>query len=82
MLNPQLAGIQAENTISEYVTKCGCKDARDVAKVLEMLIAKSARAIETYCGNESAVIICERTVAYLIAEPQRPDTMGSANDDS
>ena len=69
MPNPKESAVEAERLLVEFVQKVGCKNSDDVASVLELLISKSARAIEKYCGNGAAVAVCNKTASYVEANP-------------
>lgn len=47
----------------------GCQNSDDIANVLEMLISKTARAIESTAGNERAILSCKRTAYQVENKP-------------
>lgn len=69
MPNPTEAACKSESLIKQYVDSMGCKSPDDVRKVLEMLISKSARAIEKCANNEAAIGVIERTRKQIELNP-------------
>ena len=67
MLTPDQAAEIAEHVIVEYVLSIGCNNEKEIQNALEMLISKSARAIEKSTGNQAAQIILNRT-SYKLAK--------------
>ncbi len=70
-LNPKQAAVIAESIIVDYVETTGCTSEADVSNVLELLISKSARAIEKSCGNGKATEVCYRTLVNVSSNPMR-----------
>ncbi len=69
--NPKQAAMIAEALIVDYVESTGCQTGDDVAKVLELLISKSARAIEKAVNNQKSVEVCFRTICNIQNNPMR-----------
>lgn len=63
MLTPEMADEAAEKAIMSYSRE----PAEDLKHAFEMLISKSARGIEKYCGTDEAVKVVART-AYCISK--------------
>ncbi|MBF4250508.1 hypothetical protein EA007_05805 [Vibrio anguillarum] len=68
-MNSTEAACKSESLIKQYVDSMGCKTPDDVRKVLEMLISKSARAVEKYTDNEAAIGVIERTRKQIESKP-------------
>lgn len=66
MSKPSEAASAAEKQIANFVNELDCRTPDDIANVLEMLVSKSAKAVEKYCGTERAKLICDRTAYYLV----------------
>ena len=66
MITPQKADIYAEACIALYADRCGVQSPEDIRKALELLISKSARAIEKYTGTPTAVDVLQRTALRLM----------------
>lgn len=69
LVTPQEADQAAERVLQEYAAATGAASPDDLRKVLELLISKSARAIEKYCGNQLAVQVLARTAYQVEAKP-------------
>lgn len=69
MFTSSQAGIAAEDAIALYVKRCGANSSEDVRKVLEMLISKSARAIEKHTGYQPAMDVLVRTLERVANAP-------------
>lgn len=65
MLNPKEAASVAEQAIVDYVAEIGCDCNEDIANALEMLMSKSARAIEKVSDTQRAKLVCDRTSHQL-----------------
>ncbi|MDN4696315.1 hypothetical protein QYZ44_21575 [Vibrio parahaemolyticus] len=70
-VNPKQAATIAEVVIVDYVESTGCQTSDDVAKVLELLISKSARAIEKAVNNQKSVEVCFRTICNIQNHPMQ-----------
>lgn len=66
MLTPNECDQAAERAISIYCRTCQCQTPDDIRKAGEMLISKTARAIEKHAGNEAAVNVLNRTVLHVV----------------
>jgi len=62
---PNKTGVIAEKCLVDFVNQLDCKTPEDIANVIEMLVSKSAKAVEKYCGTERAKLICDRTSYQL-----------------
>lgn len=65
MLTAKQCDQVAELVISTYGQTCECHTPDDVRKAGEMLISKTARAIEKHCGNDTAIEVLNRTVLHV-----------------
>lgn len=66
MITPQQADIYAEECIVLYAERCGVQSPEDIRKALELLISKSALAIEKYSGTPVAIDVLTRTTLNLM----------------
>lgn len=71
MVTSQDADNLAEQAIVDYVSKCDVRSAEDIKNALEMLLSKSARGIEKYCGTEAAMDITIRMSVSLAKQPKQ-----------
>ena len=69
MLKPDQAGDVAEHVIIEYIAALGCANDGDIANGLEMLLSKTARALEKTVGANQAGFVCERTGSRIKSCP-------------
>jgi hypothetical protein len=61
----------AEQNIVKFAESVECETYEEVEQALEILIEKSARAIEKHRGLPAAQMVCQRVYANLINNPQR-----------
>ena len=71
MPTPELAGQLAEEMIVQYVRDTGCTHPVEVARVLELLISKAARAVEQTCSYDEAIKVVSRTINHITLNPNR-----------
>ncbi|MHB0818422.1 hypothetical protein ACYCFK_09095 [Stutzerimonas stutzeri] len=65
MLTRDEADGAAEVMLAAYCRACGCATPEDVRKACEMMISKSARAIEKYNDTGTAVEVLQRTARHV-----------------
>ncbi len=65
MLTRDEADGAAEVMLAAYCRALGCTTPDDVRKACEMMISKSARAIEKYNDTGTAVEVLQRTVRHV-----------------
>ncbi|TMP23760.1 hypothetical protein [Pseudoalteromonas ruthenica] len=68
-VDPQIAAMLSEKLIKEFCINNQVDSPQDIAMVLEMLISKSARAIEKYNGTATARKVCDKTSYQLSVSP-------------
>ncbi|SDI54771.1 hypothetical protein [Pseudomonas panipatensis] len=68
MITSKEADALADHLLGQYFRACGCATPEDVRKAGEMVISKTARGIEKYCGTARAVDVLQRT--WLHIEPE------------
>ncbi|TYC93829.1 hypothetical protein [Vibrio anguillarum] len=69
--NSNQAAAIAESIILDYVKATGCQSDKDIANVLEMLISKSARAIEKTNDRDKSLEVLFRTFNEINSNPMR-----------
>lgn len=66
MVTPEKAAQFAEATLVEFARLCEVQTPDDLRNALEMLISKSARAVEKYCGPCDALTVLNRTTLNIL----------------
>lgn len=67
MISRKQADELSEEAIIQYTQDAGAETTEDLVKLLELLISKSARAIEKQHSHEEAIKIMHRTFMNLCA---------------
>lgn len=65
MATPEVAAMQAEQVVFDYINAFAVDDPQALARLLETLLSKSARAIEKYTGQVTAIETLIRTANHL-----------------
>lgn len=71
---------QAEDCIKRYVDNGGIGNMLELRFALELLMAKTARAIEKHAGNDEAALACRRTldrINTVMAADDKIESLGT-----
>lgn len=70
MVDRETGLIMAENVIVKFAESLECKTHEEVEQAMELLTAKSVRAVERYRGGPAAQMLCQRIYSGLVNKPQ------------